>query len=69
MFSRQRLNDWSFDAEILQIAQRRGIPIKEVPVHWANAGDSKVHIVKDTFQSFLGLLRIVIHSRSGKYDG
>lgn len=69
VFSRQRLNDWSFDAEILHIAKRRGIPIKEIPVHWANAGDSKVHIVKDTFRSFFGLLRIVVHSLSGKYDG
>ncbi len=69
VFSRQRLNDWSFDAEVLHIAQRRGIPIKEIPVHWADTEDSKVHIVQDTFRSLLGLLRILLNSILGKYDG
>ncbi|OGD23486.1 hypothetical protein A2Z10_03115 [Candidatus Azambacteria bacterium RBG_16_47_10] len=36
------MNRWGFDIEILVIAKTRGYKIKEVPVIWTNAGDSKV---------------------------
>src|SRR5688572_30267022 len=32
LFARSRIPDWSFDAEVLFISQRRGYSIKEVPV-------------------------------------
>ncbi|MBI2880243.1 MAG: glycosyltransferase family 2 protein [Candidatus Tectomicrobia bacterium] len=68
LFSRQTLDDWSFDAEILHIAKRRGIPIKEVPVRWANAEDSKVHLIRDTLRSLLGLFRILRNAFGHRYD-
>ncbi|MFQ5911838.1 MAG: dolichyl-phosphate beta-glucosyltransferase [Nitrospinota bacterium] len=67
LFSRQTLDDWSFDAEVLHIAQRRGIAVKEVPVRWTNAENSKVHIIRDAVRSFLGLLCILWKSLSGRY--
>lgn len=42
IFPVQTLNRWGFDIEILVIAKTRGYKIKEVPVVWTNAGDSKV---------------------------
>lgn len=42
IFPVQTLNRWGFDIEILVIAKTRGYAIKEVPVVWTNAGDSKV---------------------------
>lgn len=42
IFPAQTLNRWGFDIEILVIAKTRGYRIKEVPVVWTNAGDSKV---------------------------
>jgi len=42
IFPAQTLNRWGFDIEILVIAKTRGYKIKEVPVIWTNAGDSKV---------------------------
>lgn len=68
IFSRQRLNDWSFDAEILFIAQKLGYIIKEVPVSWRNDPHTKVHLLRDTFNSFLGLLKIRLNNWRGRYD-
>ncbi len=67
LFSRQQLNDWSFDAEVLHIAKKLDIGVKEVPVQWANAGDSKVNLLRDAARSLLGLLRIRWNSLAGRY--
>ncbi len=68
IFSRQTLDDWSFDAEILCIASRRGIKVKEVPVQWSNAGGSRVHLLRDALRSFLGLLKVRFNILRRLYD-
>ncbi len=68
IFSLQRINDWSFDAEILHISKRQGFRIKEVPVQWKNAEDSKVQLIRDSIRSLLSLLRIRLNSLQGRYD-
>ncbi len=68
IFSRQTLDDWSFDAEILCIAGRRGIKVKEIPVRWSNAGGSRVHLLRDSLRSFLGLLKVRFNVLRGLYD-
>ena len=44
VFSRQTIERWGFDIEILAIAQSHGFPIGEVPIKWVNAPGSKVTI-------------------------
>jgi dolichyl-phosphate beta-glucosyltransferase len=58
VFSRQRLPGWSFDVEILFIAQRLGFSIKEVPVAWSNSFDSKVSFLKDGLGMVADLIKI-----------
>jgi dolichyl-phosphate beta-glucosyltransferase len=67
VFSRQQINDWSFDAEILFLAQKYGYSIKEVPVRWRNDPATKVNLFEDTVRSFLGLLKIRAKDLRGKY--
>ena len=67
VFSRQQINDWSFDAEVLVLAQKYGYSIKEVPVCWRNDPTTKVNLLKDTTRSFLGLLKIRANDWRGKY--
>jgi len=67
VFGRQQVNDWSFDAEVLFLAQKYGYSIKEVPVHWRNDPATKVNLLKDTVRSFLGLLKIRANDWRGKY--
>jgi hypothetical protein len=67
IFSRQRLDDWSFDAEILFIAQRLHYRLQEVPVRWSDVRQTKVRLLRDTGRSLLGLLRIRLHAARGYY--
>ena len=43
LFRAQRLRGWSFDAEILYLAQRRGFSICQVPVVWRHMEGSSLH--------------------------
>lgn len=68
IFSKMRLNDWSFDAEILFLARKYNFKIKEIPVVWKNRHASKVRFPRDIFQSFLGLMKIKLFDLLGYYD-
>jgi dolichyl-phosphate beta-glucosyltransferase len=68
VFSRQQVNDWSFDAEVLFLAQKYGYPIREVPVRWRNDPATKVNLFKDAIRSLLGLLKIRPNDWRGKYQ-
>lgn len=67
IFSHQTLHDWSFDAEIMFIAQRRGHRIKEVAVRWHDERGTKVRIVRDTLRSIRGLIKIRLNGARGLY--
>ena len=67
IFSYQTLNGWSFDVEILYIAQRNGYRIREVPIHWYFNADTKISILKDSWHMFLDLLVIRQNAMRGLY--
>ena len=58
LFKAQKLKGFSFDAEIMYLAQKRGLRIAEVPIIWRNSPASRVHILKDSFLMFLDIFRI-----------
>ena len=39
IFGRQRIDGFSFDVEVLLLAQEMGFSMVEVPVHWTNSPD------------------------------
>jgi dolichyl-phosphate beta-glucosyltransferase len=61
LFGKQKMNDWSFDTEILFIAVKNHIKIKEAPVRWVHKSTSKVRPVKDGIRSFISLVKIKIN--------
>jgi dolichyl-phosphate beta-glucosyltransferase len=67
IFSRARLDDWSFDAEALYLARRLGLHIREVPVRWRDAAGTKVHRGRDAVRSAFGLVRILANAFGGRY--
>ncbi len=70
LFRLSRRNDWSFDAEVLVLAERLGFRIVEVPVRWAHVqATSKVRPLRDGFRAFAALLRIRRDLRRGVYPG
>jgi len=67
LFSLQRLKNWSFDAEILYLAQLNGYRVREVPVTWRDDRATKVRLWRDIFRSFIELLQIRFYDSQGKY--
>lgn len=67
IFSRQRLNNWSFDAEILYLARLKHYRVQEIPVTWRNDRATKVKLWRDMLTSFLGLLQIRFYNYQGRY--
>jgi glycosyltransferase involved in cell wall biosynthesis len=65
----QRLTiaDFGFDPELLYIAKKRGLRLKEIPVRWNHAEGTKVHFVKDAIKMFLDLAVIRWNDLTGKY--
>ncbi len=67
-FSRQTIDRFSFDAEILFIAARHGLEVREVPVRWINSPSSKVNPLTDSLRMFAEMLRIRARGAAGRYD-
>ena len=57
IFSRQKLDGFSFDVEDLYIAKKLAIPVVEVPVRWSNVEGTKVSLASG-LRSFQDLVRI-----------
>lgn len=68
IFTRQKIDRWGFDPEILFLANRLKYRVEEVPVEWAHDSRSKINPLLDGFKMFLELLRIRWNSLTGSYD-
>jgi dolichyl-phosphate beta-glucosyltransferase len=68
LFSRMRIRGFSFDVELLMMAQRRGYHIAEVPVNWTHMPGSKVNLVTDSARMFRDLFVIRGRYMSGQYN-
>src|SRR5215207_1520124 len=58
IFSRQELDGFAFDVEVLLLAQRLGFHVADMPVEWINSPESKVHIVQDSARMLLDAIRV-----------
>ncbi len=67
VFSRQRIERFGFDAEVLFIARQRGFKIIEVPVRWNHVEGTKVSMFGDSLNMFLDLVRIRANQFKGLY--
>lgn len=67
LFKKQLMNDWSFDVELILLAQKYGLKISEIGVNWTHGEGSKVRPLKDGIRSFVALLKIKKNELQGKY--
>jgi len=58
VFAQQQLDGFSFDVEILFLAQRLNSGIAEIPVQWMNEPNSKVRMLIDPLKMFMDILKI-----------
>jgi dolichyl-phosphate beta-glucosyltransferase len=68
VFSRQTLQGWSFDIELLYLARKRGYRIEEVPIHWYHHPETKVSAVRDAVQMIKDIFHIHANARRGMYN-
>jgi dolichyl-phosphate beta-glucosyltransferase len=58
LFSLQKLDGFSFDVEIVYLAQKLGLRLLELPVIWRNSAQSRVQVFRDPLMMFWDVLRI-----------
>lgn len=68
LFSRMRMDGFSFDVELLLMAMKRGYRVDEVPVNWTHQPGSKINVVTDGIRMAADLFRIRAFAVSGAYD-
>jgi dolichyl-phosphate beta-glucosyltransferase len=68
LFSKQRIERWGFDMEILSIAQGLGIPIRERGITWRDMPGSRLRPLYDAVRTLWELVMIKINLWSGIYE-
>jgi len=67
-FSRQRIERWGFDPEVLMLADRFCFVVKEVGVEATHDDRSRLNVVRDSFQMLCEVLKIRYHLLFGIYN-
>lgn len=67
IFSRQTIENWSFDAELLFLVARLNLRVEELPVVWSNDARTKVRLGRDILGSLAGLFTIRMNDLRGRY--
>lgn len=58
IFSKTKIDGFSFDVEVLYLAKKAGYRIDEVPVEWYNDDRSKVNPITDSISMLLEIMKI-----------
>lgn len=69
IFPRCLIDGFAFDVEILFLARKLRLPVKEVPVRWLNAPGSSISPVRDSLAMFKEISQVRLNEWMGKYDG
>jgi glycosyltransferase involved in cell wall biosynthesis len=67
LFSKQRMDGWSFDVEVLYIARLRGYSLEELAIPWYYSEQSHVNPISDTVRMVRDLFTIRRNARNGLY--
>lgn len=62
------IDRFGFDVELLYVAYRAGLRLKEIPVRWDHAEGSKVNVASDSIRMLSEVGRIRQQARRGMYD-
>jgi dolichyl-phosphate beta-glucosyltransferase len=66
LFPLQQLDGFGFDVEILFLARRAGLVIREIPITWVYGRESKVNVLSGV-RGFVDLLSVRWHQLRGAY--
>jgi dolichyl-phosphate beta-glucosyltransferase len=68
LFRAARVERFAYDVEILVLARKAGLRVREIPVLWRDAPGSKVHAVRDSLGMLRDVLLVLWRERRGRYD-
>jgi dolichyl-phosphate beta-glucosyltransferase len=63
--AQMREDGFSFDVELILLARRRALTVRELPVTWRNDAGSRVSALRDSSAMLVSLARIL--RRTGRY--
>lgn len=58
IFSRQTLDGFAFDVEVLMLAERLGFKVHDLPVRWFNSPESRVGLLRDPWRMLIDLCQV-----------
>jgi len=67
IFSHATIKGFAFDVEVLYLASKMGLAVKEVPVHCTSFKRSRVNLFGDSWRMFCDLLKIRLNIWRGVY--
>jgi dolichyl-phosphate beta-glucosyltransferase len=67
LFPMQRIERWGFDPELLYLARRFHLKVKEVPVEWAHREGTRINPLVDGLHMLIEIFRVRWNALSGKY--
>jgi dolichyl-phosphate beta-glucosyltransferase len=68
LFTRQTVEGFGFDVELLFLARKRGYGVVEVPITWRHVPASRVDPLRDTLRMLADVVRVRLNDLRGKYD-
>lgn len=68
LLPRLQLERWGFDTELLVVALRHHLSVREVPVIWYDQQRGNIHPIRDSFRSLAEIYHIRRHLQRGSYD-
>ena len=64
LFSRQKIDGYMYDVEILFLAKKLGYRIAQVPIHWHDDGDSRLQLFSGNVRNVIDVFRIRLASHA-----
>lgn len=63
-----KIDRFGFDVELLFVAHRLGLRLREIPVRWNHCEGSKVNVLRDSWRMFNEVREVRGNMRRGVYD-
>ena len=67
LFRAARVERFAWDVEILYLARKARVAVREAPVLWRNAAGTKVNALYDPLHMLQDILRVLLRDRLGRY--
>ena len=68
LFEKMVIDRFAFDIELLYVAVRFGLSVREIPVVWRNEPDSRVNVLTDPINMLWDVARVRWRFRTGAYN-